>query len=594
MAETVYVTGCVSNCSASAVCGSDPNSELNPTTWENIYSDVYGAFTSARVTTVPDKPPTPGARYFGASFTNTLPDAYQGMTLRPHLSVTGGVYRLYHIYNSAANNVSQDLIVGVTNISNCTLSFTETDKFQRKYGQPAPQKWQFLGYVTNDAASADPIITFFYKSGKVDSSPNRLVVDTFRFSDDLCLDIDPVGVTGPLDATAAGVVVTGVKDTATSITVYQNSGSGYVAIGTKTEGIAAGNNTVAVSGLIKGAAVGATQTVNGQEGCKPTAGIRVGGGPNPRLRMALSVREAVNATGPVGADGSPYTTNSSRIHHLGAATVMSGAGPADGLVLYPSNDWQTVTFMRGPDYTAPTNPSVIWNSSVTGQSGTQNDLQGEWGTIEAISFALDDNSDTGPYVIYIDNITNGGITNAPQVVEDFEAAPAKMVDYTFRAPSFSGTTSGFILSAPNDAVVDNLVADTGSKSLRVRFQWTMLVTQYGPPATNNWLRFTTSNTPRGHRNPLVNLNDPITLRIFMQPPGATPPLAPPAPLLSYERVGDLNTFNWVGAHRLQGSVDVSGGYTNLPQEIVWPNTNTFLGPYTNTSTDSPRFFRLVD
>jgi hypothetical protein len=53
-------------------------------------------------------------------------------------------------------------------------------------------------------------------------------------------------------------------------------------------------------------------------------------------------------------------------------------------------------------------------------------------------------------------------------------------------------------------------------------------------------------------------------------------------------------LNWVGGHRLQTTTDAAGTYTNVPQVIVWPNTNTFLGPFTNTFTEPARFFRLVD
>ena len=158
----------------------------------------------------------------------------------------------------------------------------------------------------------------------------------------------------------------------------------------------------------------------------------------------------MNATGPVGINGAPWTTNASRIHFLGASELASGA-PVGGTVVFPMNTWQTVTFQRGPDYLNPTNPSVIWNSGVAGQAGTVNDLQGDWGTLESIAFVLDDTTDTGPYRIYIDNIVNGGLTNDPIMIEDFENAPAKMSDYTFHPPGTSAAPAVICSCCPMKA-----------------------------------------------------------------------------------------------------------------------------------------------
>ncbi len=587
LAEIVYVTSTCSNVTSSTVCGYNINVDYNETTFNNIYlENAAGGYTTARATT-PDKPATGGARYWTTGWSNSTPDL--AVIISPSLAVTGGVYRLYHVYSSTAANVSQDSIVGVTNIENCTLSFTETDKFQRKYGTPAPQKWQLLGFVTNAPDSSNPRIGFYHAGGTVNGSNNRMLIDTFRLVlDEPCLATDTVGVTGPLLAGGTNVVVT-LATNATTLTVYQDSGSGFKPVGSLTEGIVNGNNSVPVTGLVKGGIVGATQTVNGQESCVPTAGMIVGGGANPRIRIALSVREAVNATGPVGINGAPWTTNASRIHYLGASEIMSGSAPVDGTVVFPNNDWQTVTFQRGPDYLNPTNPSVIWNSGVAGQAGTVNDLQGEWATLEAIAFTLDDMTDTGPYRIYIDNIVNGGLTNAPIVIEDFENAPAKMSDYTFHPPGASGSTGGNMLSAPNEGLVDNTVADTGSKSMRIVWQWASL-------KTNNWIRFNTFNSTQGKPNPMFNLNDPISFRILIQPVGAPAPLPPavPRPTLILSKAGETNVFEWTGAHRLQTAGSLEGPFTNLPQVIIAPNTNTFLGPYTNVTSDPVRFYRLVD
>ena len=156
-----------------------------------------------------------------------------------------------------------------------------------------------------------------------------------------------VEVTGPLGADSDQVVVTKVSENATALTVYQDTGAGMTMIGTKTEGVTEGVNSVTVTGLVKGAKVAATQTIDGQEGCTPPDGIGVivGGGANPRIRIAFSLQENPTATGPVGANG---TNGRTSMIHFAPATSLYGGAPGDGaLIIYPSNDWQTVTIDLG-------------------------------------------------------------------------------------------------------------------------------------------------------------------------------------------------------------------------------------------------------
>jgi hypothetical protein len=155
-------------------------------------------------------------------------------------------------------------------------------------------------------------------------------------------------------------------------------------------------------------------------------------------------------------------------------------------------------------------------------------------------------------------------------------------------PSFSGTTSGNILATPNVGVVTNNVSDTGTKAFRVSFQWQTLT-------ATKWLRLTTS----GVNNPQVNLDDPITIRLLLQPAGATLPAPPPAPTLSANYIGGKTVLNWTGGHRLQTSVNVPGTYTNVVQGKTtsnWTNVwnGNFLAPWTNNFTEPTRFFRLRD
>lgn len=683
--DVVYVTAMTSNCISTTVCGNSANFDVNPNTGFAIYNDNALSFFTSAISSNPEKPPTPGARAFGVGFTNTTPDL--GITINPALGVPGGVYRIYHVYSSTAGNVSTNLIMGITNVADCTLSATNTDKFQRQYGlvSGGANQYQFLGFVTNNPGTANPVITFYYVSGSVDAGAanQRLVVDTFRFIlNDPCLDIPNVSATGPLGASLNDVVVTGVSASATAVTVYQDSGAGMVQIGTLNAGVVAGNNSVPVTGLVKGAQVAATQTIGGTEGCTPTAGLVVGGGANPRVRVVLSVRETPS-TGPVGASGSTAGVGAN-IHFLGAS-FRNGSAPGDGPVMYPSNDWQTITFDRGtarigspanlagvradgPGYLAndtvavrvyayqfvpgngtqiysttpaesstvtsndtfvvnwtwdavpgadgyrllrnynsdnyavystdalttsfnddntvwgglapvtptfvQTNASIKWNAA-TGSTpiGTQNDIQGQWGVIDAIALAIDDLTDTGSYDFYIDNLKNGST-----VFQNWESAVGNTAEYGFRAPGFSGSTSGNLLGAPNSSRVSVRAADTGTKSLHVKFQWN---------GTNNtkWLRLTTS-TALGVSNPQINLDDPTSIRFLMLPVGGSLPAQPAAPTLSISNnAAGQTVLNWTGGHNLQASSLAPGTYTN---------TGVTLGPWTNTLPDSEKFFRLSD
>lgn len=334
-ADVVYVTARPQPSGANA----------NP---DGTYAEIAaaGADTSA-LGTGSGVPPRSGCRYFSNSFSNTsyaVSAPFPAFRLTPTLGVPGGIYQIDHNFSSTAGNVSTNISLTVTCSVAGTLSFnTAGTNFIRASGSPATQ-WKTLGYVTNDVGSTTPWIDFYYLDGHVNAGANqRLLVDTFRFTlVQPCLDIPVVGVTGPLSSNVNQVVVTGVSATATNVFVYQDSGTGMVLIGSKTTGVTAGNNTVTVSGLVKNAKVGATQMINGQQGCIPTTGLLVGGGANPALRLALSLRET-SSTGPIGAAGSTTNVN---LHFLGASGTSAGA-PTNGLVITPSTSWQTVTFDRG-------------------------------------------------------------------------------------------------------------------------------------------------------------------------------------------------------------------------------------------------------
>ncbi len=567
-ADIVYVTGCISNCVSTTICGNGPNPAINNTLGMLVYNDnVYAAgFTSAKASgaAVADKPITPGSRYFSNAFSNTVPDSSMlfCVVIAPELGTPGAVYRLDHTYSSSAGNCSSNIMVGITNFSGCTISATNTDKFQSRYGNST---WQTLTYVTNDPGSATPVLGFYFVDGTVSAGTgNRLEIDTFKFIKfDPCLLVSAPTVTGPIAAGLTNVTVTGISTNATKATAYQDSGSGMVSIGSLsiTSSPAPGTVLIPVSGLVTGARVGATQTVAGQESCVPTSGALVGQGANTSLRVALSIRCNTALVGPVGVAAPSPGAN---IFFLGASAILSGACPDDAMVVYPSNTWQTITLQRGPDPLTPTNPFVPWN-------GTLTSLDGNFGALEGIAFACEGNP--GNYDIYIDDLANG--TNGV-----FESYETNVVGSTwgFSQPGYSGTTSANLLGSPNSSVITTNTAFTGSKCTRV--QW-----QFVDGATNKWLRLVHSGNT-GVANPMVDLNEPISFKLLLLRPGDP---VPPAPVpfqpgnISLRREGANVVLDWTGSYPLQSSGTVTGG---------WSDVGVSTGPFTNAIGTGTVFYRL--
>jgi hypothetical protein len=504
-------------------------------------------------------PSRDGSRYYAKSA--PLEDNTVGFDINPKLNVPGATYILEYTANASAGNVTTNGVYSASG-SVCTLSFTNTDKFQRKYGTNG---WVFIGYVTNDPGQASPTVSFRWESGMISASnANRLVLDTFRFTElQSCSTIPTVTVGGPLAAGATSqVTVSGIATNATAVTVYQNNGSGSVQVGRTTTGIA-GTTVVTCSNLVKGAQVSATQTIGGIEGCVQSSGTIVGGGANPRLRLALSVRYNNTLTGPIGADGG---AGSACIWFLGATNILSGAAPGDCKnVIYPSNNWQTVSFQRDGDATNGPDASIIWNNAGCGAS-----LDTQFAVLEGIAIAEDDTTDTGPVDIYIDNIKNGSTT-----IMDFESGTPGSA-FGFLTPTFSGTTSANLLAAPNVAAVSTNAADTGLQSLRVRFQYNRL-------NSNAWVRLSTANAAV-MPNPEIDLTQPISFRILMIPVGGTLP-AVIVPKLTFSQSAGQITLNWAGTFKLQ--------YKNSLSDANWTDTGVTSGPYNIPAPlNTSRFYRL--
>lgn len=163
-----------------------------------------------------------------------------------------------------------------------------------------------------------------------------------------------------------------------------------------------------------------------------------------------------------------------------------------------------------------------------------------------------------------------------QVITGFEgfAAPNNG-NVMFRAPNFSGSTSTFIETAPNQAIITTERANSGTQSMRVSFQ-------FKAAQTNPFLRLTTAsatNLP----NPAIDLSLAVQFALYV--PASTPDFYLS---LGVRETGTVTTIGangggtgpleLVGATSLQGSSPIGRLITakdtwinmtfNLPSEPV--------------------------
>lgn len=422
--------------------------------------------------------------------TTTSPSASFAIT--PTLQQAGGVYQ-FDITHGQASGVSTDVVVNITSVSGGTLvdgsgnPVTSTTAFQ----QPGANTWEPVGTLKLNPGVTTPTITFTTRAGYT----NRLYVDGFRLtSTDPCATGLPVlgPLKGPLAAGQTQVVVSGVDATATKLTVYANG----VSIGERASGVVAGDNTVSVSPLVKGAQLITTQWNSaGIESCKATTGSIVGGGANPNVRIVLNIRDNFWVIGPIGKDGTDVPGDP---FFLGSDGRIGGIGtaPSGGRVVAPGKCWQTVSFLRGLD------SSFGWTLD------NPYPLYGDFGVLDGIGIALE-GGDNGPYVLYIDNVVNGNV-----LIQDFESGTGTVM---FTQPSSSDTTRGYLMPNggppfPDTGMVTTENADSGAKSFKVAWQ-------FKDTSTSNWLLLTTHGT--GTPQPVVDLRLPISFRLLLLPVGQT-------------------------------------------------------------------------
>lgn len=413
-----------------------------------------------------------------------------------------GTYKIY-VTEGENGNTSTNLLVNLTatggalaDASGNAATSISLDCFQVN---KSDDTWIHIGYITNSTYS--PTLTFSYGSGFIGSTGGRWYMDAVWFEFiDACTGVAPeVKAEGPLAQGQTYVNVSGVAVGATNVTVYADT----VPIGFTNwaAGFAAGVVQVPVSALVKGTTIKAAQTkpnaVGGACSSDPGAGGIVGGGPNARLTTYLGCWSNSVLAGPIGANSSAPSGNVYPYFLKSSGVIANfGTAPISGPELTPSECWQMVSFQNGID------DAVDLNSNL---HVTNTDA---FCSLESLVFSIVD-ADTGPYDIYVDSIMNGDT-----MIEDFESYAVDTTN-TFNTPSAAGSPSAgnTYLSAPNSSTISANHAFDGTKSCRIRWQWTT-------EDNIRWARII-ANAATGKRYPQLDTKKPITIRYLVLPVGST-------------------------------------------------------------------------
>ncbi len=456
------------------------------------YSEVSGTFanSSGNSAVSTDPVPTYGTR-FGAG---TIPV----WTVKPSLQLGGGVYEV-SVTLPVSDNIPSDIAVNLS----CVGGSLSTNKTLAFGG--SKNAWNFVCYLTNDVGVVDPEITFTYSDTLMDgvttqpvaSYTRRVYTAPLRFKgiSDPCITVaPPSAVLGPLVAGQTYVDVPGVATNATAVNVYADG----VLIGSKVTAVTEGVNRVTTSGLAKDTKLVATQTIGGQESCKPNAdtiGPKVGGGANPSIYVSMILDQNAALTGPVGASATPTLVQ----YHIPYTGLSGGFGtaPTGGIKVDPNGCWQTVTVTPGVDPTGQFQGAVALPDA------------NSFAALAGLGFELGEAGDTGPFEIYIDNIVNGD-----SVIEDFESYTNGQPEVLFAGPASAGILGGDSIAYPRISEVSTANADTGTKSLR--YFW-----QFKDNLTTLWQRAQASGNGSAKTYPIVDLSKPISVRVLVLPVGST-------------------------------------------------------------------------
>jgi hypothetical protein len=467
----------------------EPRAGGQNTSW---YSETAGAWSDSSATVTPagtggygsapgSTGGTIGSRFSSAAgVANTSP----AFALNPTVTSTH-VYELFTAIPSTATSESSTVVLGISGSGFTGLPTTTTTwQYSSGLGKSTLNTWRSIGTLT--ASSANPSISFVYSSGTV----SRTYAGAFRLADQACLTPAVGGINGPLTNGQTVVSVFGCSASATKVYVYANNdGTHGTCIGTNS---APGGQTTVVVNLATPLAQGQYLQANQLVGCEGplgpgNSGPVVGSGHNGALGICLELTggttaNAMNqvqiwlgASGRAGGSASPPT---------GTQTVTPGIG------------WQTLTWTVGTD------PAWCW------QLGTSYALPASgYASLDAIWFASQDSTETGPYTVYIDNIKNGD-----RIIRDSESDTVG-ASTLLNVPGFSASGNTALNNAPNTANCVNNLADVGTKCQQVSWQWTGL----GPNGVRDQAT-TTLPAPI-----FVDLSQPITMRVLVLPAGASLP-----------------------------------------------------------------------
>lgn len=493
-------------------------SSLTPSpTYQTITGSISGS-GSTEITAAPGAPSRTRARYGFALDAN----GQLSWSIQPTLLRDGAVYEIdvaHNSTNTAATSCSQNVVVTLTSTDgDLSASCTNTPYFQRQYGG---SNWWKIGYITNYPGVTQPTIVFSYVSGTVDSSPDRVYIDAFRFTEvNPCTGVAPqVTVTGPLQANQVFVNVGGIDAGSTNISIFADG----TFIGQKTAGIVAGSNAVPVSALAFGQQITATQTKNGCTSPLPSSGPIVGGGPNPSVNVFLSCWSNSAYAGPVGTNSSIPASGVYYVLKADGLTGGSQSAPHGGQQLVPGQCWQTVTFQHGVD------------SALRLDNGAVITQYDPFAALDALIFSIDTSAapDSGPYDIYVDQIMNGDT-----VIEDFEAYAVGSVS-RLNNPNAQGqfpNPAVTYLSYPNSSTISTNSAYAGTKSCRLQWQW-------ADTQDVRWARIQ-FNATAGKAFPQIDTSKPITVRYLLLPVGQSGDAMhfSTAPAAQSKLVGQTATF----------------------------------------------------
>lgn len=500
-AEDVFVTSMI----GTANVGACPPS---------CVSGSVSASGSSAVSTVSPVPVIPAAsrkaRYgisTGCGWSVTPTDIAQGGYTFHKCGALNSLYKVYITKGGAIGASASASVVATITVDAATTLFAPTDTggttplasldttaFQRAQPNDA---WVPVCIISN--TTPNPTVTFIHSSGTMTStSGERWYMDAVRFQliSDPCADVTPqINATGPLAAGQTFVNVP-VSAGATNVTVYANS----VQIGTTNyaAGFAAGTVQVPTSALVKGNGITATQIKLNPAGdpcpSAPGAAAIVGGGPNASLAFFASVWKTPALTGPIGADGAVV----GYAYFMPCTALNYGQPPVGGLTNVASGCWQTITFNPRVD------PAMEYNGG-----GLADFTTDAFCSLDGLAITQV-NPDTGPYDIYVDQIMNGDV-----VVEDFESYAADSVS-TFVAP---GATTPAVpdpnitFLPPNSSTISTDNAYDGTKSCRIKWQWTT--------AGGRYARVQSSGASGGKKWPQLDTTKTISFKILVLPVGST-------------------------------------------------------------------------